>query len=91
MLDKLKALGDLKKVRDQAMAIQKKLAQIEVEVEEEGIAVVVTGDQKIKSLKVEGEEKERVRKVINEALKNAQEKAAQEMGRIVGQPFGCGV
>lgn len=80
MLDKLKALGDLKKLRGQAMAMQKKLAEIEVEVEKGGVSVVVSGDQKIKSLKVEGEEKENVREAINDALKKAQERAAREMG-----------
>lgn len=80
MLDKLKALGDLKKLRGQAMAMQKKLAEIEVEVEKGEVSVVVSGDQKIKSLKVQGEEKENVREAINDALKKAQERAAREMG-----------
>lgn len=82
MLDKLKALGDLKKLRDQAAVIQKRLAGIEVEVEREGVLVVVSGDQKIKSLKIEGEEREKVREAVNEALKKAQQRAAREVGGI---------
>lgn len=87
MLDKLKMLGDLKKLRAQALAMQKKLAQIEVEVDQEGVAVVASGDQRIKSLRVEGEEKEKIREAVNQALKGAQERAAQEMGGALTEDF----
>lgn len=87
VLDKLKMLGDLKKLRARALAIQKKLAQIEVEVDREGVAVIASGDQRIKSLQVEGEEKEKIREAVNQALKKAQEKAAQEMGGVLTENF----
>lgn len=87
MLDKLKMLGDLKKLRSQALAIQQKLAQIEVEIDREGVIVVASGDQRIKSLRVEGEEKEQIREAVNQALKKAQERAAQEMGGSLTEGF----
>lgn len=87
MLDKLKMLGDLKKLRAQALAVQKRLAEIEIRVEREGVTVVASGDQRIKSLEVEGEEKEEIREAVNQALKKAQEKAAQEMGGVLTEDF----
>ena len=41
-------LGDLKKLRDQAMQIQKQLQDEEIVVEEGDVRVVISGDQQIK-------------------------------------------
>ena len=81
--DKFKQLGELKKMRDQAMAVQKALAEERIEVEEDNIKIVITGDQKIERIEIEGEEREKLREVINKAIKKSQEVAAkklQEMG-----------
>lgn len=83
MFDKFQQLKELKKLRDQAMAMQKALAQETIHVSDNGVEVVMSGDQKVKSLKIDGEEQEKVAKVLNEALKKSQEVAAkklQEMG-----------
>mgnify|MGYP001585034863 CR=1 FL=1 len=83
MFEKLQQLKELKKLRDQAMAMQKALAQETIVVEEDGIKVVMSGDQKLQKLEVEGEEKSKVADVINKALKESQKVAAkklQEMG-----------
>lgn len=81
--DKFQQLKDLKRMRDQAMEIQRELAAEEVVVEEGGIKVIMTGDQKVKSLTVDGEEQHRLIDVLNKAIKKSQEIAAkklQEMG-----------
>ena len=44
-------LGEIKKMRDQAMQIQRQLAAEELTVEKKGITIVITGDQKIKEIK----------------------------------------
>ncbi len=44
---KMNQLGDLKKMRDQALQIQRQLAAEEVVVEEQGVNVVISGAQKI--------------------------------------------
>lgn len=65
------------------MAMQKALAQETIVVEENGVKVVMSGDQKVKTLEVEGEEQDKVADVLNKALKKSQEVAAkklQEMG-----------
>ena len=47
MFDKVKQLNELRKMRSQAMALQKELEKIKESVEKDGMKVVVTGDQKI--------------------------------------------
>jgi len=84
MLNPLKSLGDLNKMRKQALEIQKQLEQERIEIEEGGIKVVVSGDQKILKLEVDGEEKEDLKKVLNKAIKSAQETAARKLAAMSG-------
>lgn len=82
-MDNLKQLGDLKKMRDQAMEIQKKLADIKITVEHQGVTVVMTADQKVVS--ITGEPNlEKVTHGVNEALKQSQKVAADEMKGMMG-------
>lgn len=81
--DKFQQLKDLKKMRDQAMEIQRELAAEEVVVEEQDVRIVISGDQKIKELSVKGVENQTLVDVLNKAIKKSQEIAAkklQEMG-----------
>jgi len=74
-------------MRDQAMQIQRQLAAETVEVEEDGIKIVMTGDQKIQSIEIDGQSQEKLVDVINRAIKRSQEVAAhklQEMGGLGG-------
>lgn len=83
MMDNLKQLGDLKKMRDEAMAVQKKLAGIKITVEHKGVTVVLTADQNIKS--IEGEQNfDKITEAVNEALKQSQKVAAEEMKGLMG-------
>lgn len=83
IFDNLKQLGDLKKMRDQAMELQKKLAQIKITVEHKGVTVVMTADQKVVS--ISGEQNfEKITEAINEALKESQKVAAEEMKPMMG-------
>jgi DNA-binding protein YbaB len=88
VFDRLSRLRDLKKIRDQAKALQRELATIDVAVEEGEIKVVVRGDQKIKTIIMEGEEKPKLVEVINKAIKKAQEKAATRMEGMMGDLSG---
>jgi len=82
--DKLKQLRELKNMRDQAMAIQRQLAAEEVVVEEQGIKIVMTGDQKVKTLEVDGESQHRLIDVLNKAIKKSQEVAAKKLQEMSG-------
>ena len=82
--DKIKQLGQLKKMRDQAMTIQKQLAQEEIAIEEDGIKIVISGDQKLKTLEIDGMTNVRVLELINKAIKKSQEMAAKKLAEMSG-------
>lgn len=89
LMDGLKQLGDLKKMRDQAMEMQKKLAEIRITVEHQGVIVVMTADQKVISITgpstSSGQvEYEKVTHAVNEAMKQCQKVAADEMKPMLG-------
>jgi DNA-binding protein YbaB len=83
MMDGLKQLGDLKKMRDQAMEVQKKLAGIKITVEHKGVTVVMTADQKLVSISGE-QDFGKITEAVNEALKQSQKVAAEEMKSLMG-------
>jgi len=84
MFNPFKAVGDLKSMRDQAVAMQKALAAEEVTVERNGVKVVMAGDQKIKQLVIDGQEDWRVKEALTEAIKKSQEIAAKKLTEISG-------
>lgn len=83
MFDNLKQLGDLKKMRDQAMEVQKKLSGIKITVEHKGVTVVMTADQKVVSISGDND-LNKVTEAVNEALKQSQKVAAEEMRSLMG-------
>lgn len=86
-------LGDLKKLRDQAMQIQKQLQAEEITVEQGDVCVVITGDQTIKEFSVSGVSSPQAISTLNKAIKDSQKLAAQklqEMGGGLGGMLGGG-
>lgn len=77
-------LGDLKKMRDQAMQIQKELQSEEVNVEKNGVEIVITGDQKLKEIKTNGRGDDDIKDAVNEAIKKSQEVAARKLQSMGG-------
>ncbi len=84
MFDKLQQLKKLKQLRDQAMQMQKALRAETITVEERGVKVVMTGDQNIQQLQVNGEEKKDITEVVNKALKESQKVAAKKLQQMGG-------
>lgn len=84
MMNPLKGIGDLKKMRDEAMKIQKELSKLEVTTEKGRVAIMMTGDMKVKSLKINGEEALDIKDALNEAIEKAQKKSAQKMQEMGG-------
>jgi len=85
MFNSLKQLGDLRQLQKQAKEIQRQLVNEEIEVEENGIKVVVSGEQRIKKLLFEKEDVSPldVMRIINQALGKAQKLAAKKlMGKM---------
>ena len=77
MFDKTKMLA-------QAYKLKKAIEAESIEVEESGVKVMVTGDQKIKFLSVNGVENKILVDTINKALKKSQEMAAKRMKDMGG-------
>lgn len=84
MINPFQQLGDLKKMRDQAMAIQKELQAEKITVEKNGVRIVITGDQKILSLESNGKGDNDIKDAINEAVKKSQEVAARKLASMSG-------
>jgi hypothetical protein len=84
MINPFKSLGDLKQMRDQAMKIQQSLAQETVELNENGVHIVMTGDQKILTFEIEGLSNELVKEKLNKAIKMSQEMAAKKLAEMSG-------
>ncbi len=84
MFNPLKQVGDLKKLRDEAKKIERELEQIEVREEKNDIKVKVSGNMKVLSIEVDGEDRKDIVEVLNDAMKEAQKKAAMKMQQLGG-------
>jgi len=88
IFDKIKQTGvqlsELKKMRDEALRIQRELAAEKVEIDEGDIKIVVSGDQKIQLLEIQGEPQNRLIEVLNKALRRSQEIAARKVQSMSG-------
>ncbi len=82
--DMMGKLGDMNKLRQQAMQMQKNLAAQTITVEENGVKVVITGDQKIVSIEIQGLSNEVLNETINKAIRKSQELAAKELMNVSG-------
>src|SRR5258708_2895089 len=77
-------LGEMKKMRDQAMAMQRELQMETVEVSKRGVYIKISGDQKILEMKANGKSDDDIREAINEAIKKSQEIAAKKLQSMAG-------
>ena len=84
MFDKLQQLKELKKMRDEAMTIQRALDQEVVEVEKRGVKVKVTLAQRFVSIEAQGKDDEDIKEAVNEAVKESQKQAARKMQQMGG-------
>lgn len=84
MFNPLKQLGDVKKMRDEAMKIQKELQTEQVNVQKHGVNIVISGDQRIRSLQSNGKSDDNIKDAVNEAIKKSQEVAAKKLREMGG-------
>ena len=77
-------LGELKKMRDQAMQIQRELQAEKLNISKNGVDIVISGDQKIQSIAINGRSDNDVREAVNEAIKKSQEVAAKKLQSMSG-------
>lgn len=84
MINPFKQIGEIKKMRDQAMQIQRELQQEEIDIEKNGVRIVISGDQKIKILQSNGRSDDDIKDAVNEAIKKSQEVAAKKLSQMGG-------
>ena len=75
MFNPLKGLGDVYKLQK----MQRELQNQELTVEQNGVRVIMRGDQKIIKIEIDGVEENRIAEAINEAVKKSQEEAAKKL------------
>lgn len=90
MMNPFSQIGEIKKMRDQAMAIQKQLKLEEVVINTHGVYVRISGDQEIREIKTNGKSDNDIAKAINEAIKKSQEIAAKKLSQMTGGVGGLG-
>lgn len=84
MMNPFQQLGELKKMRDQAMQIQRELSLVEMTVEKNGVKILIDGAQNVKSIEVNNRSNDDVREAINEAIKKSQQEAAKKLAQMQG-------
>lgn len=75
---------DKAKMMAQAFKLKKAVEAESVEIDENGVKIIASGDQKIKFLSVNGVENRILVDTINKALKKSQEAAARKMKEMGG-------
>ena len=83
MFDKLQQLKELKKMRDEAMQIQRTLDSETLEVEKRGVKIKLTLAQRFISIEANGKSEEDIIEAVNEAVKESQKRAAKKMQGMV--------
>lgn len=84
MVNPFSKLGELNKMRQQAMQIQRELQAEKITVDKHGVHIVISGDQKIQILETNGRNDNDMRDAINEAIKRSQEVAAKKLSAMSG-------
>ena len=79
VFDQVGQLNELRKMRSQAMEMQKKLKLITHTAKKDKNTVKVTGDQKMEYIEVDGISRPDLVKLINEALDAVQKDSAKKM------------
>lgn len=84
MINPFGQLGELKKMRDQAMQIQKELQGEVLNVEKNGVEITISGDQRVLEIKTNERSDNDIKEAVNEAIKKSQEVAARKLASMQG-------
>lgn len=85
MINPFKALGDLNAMRKQAAQIQAALEQEEFEINEGNVRILISGNQNVRVVEVDGVANETVKRAINDAIKKSQQAAAMKLTELSKQ------
>ncbi len=82
MFNPFKALGDVNAMRKQAMQIQQALEAEEFEITKGNVRIVISGNQNVRVVEIDGVPNEEVKAALNEAIKKSQQAAAMKLAEI---------
>lgn len=88
MMNPFKMLGDMNQMRKQAVTIQAALEKEEFEVIIGRVRVLITGNQNVKTVEIDGVYQEDIKRAMNDAIKKSQQAAAgklAELSKSMGQ------
>ena len=84
-MNPLQGLGDLNKMRQQAVKMQQALQGKQIVVEKGDIKVVISGDQRILEFTVQGYSSQDAVDALNDAIKQSQKLAAEKLKEIAAE------
>ncbi len=82
MVNPFKMLGDINQMRKQAAQIQSALEQEEFEVINGNVRIVITGNQNVKTVEIDGVSNEQLKQAMNDGIKRSQQAAAGKLAEI---------
>lgn len=82
MVNPFKMLGDINQMRKQASQIQAALETEEFEIVQGNVRLVITGNQNVKVVEIDGVSNEPLKQAINDAIKTSQKAAAGKLAEI---------
>jgi DNA-binding protein YbaB len=82
MVNPFKMLGDINQMRKQAATIQAALEKEEFEVREGNVRLVITGNQNVRIVEIDGVAQPDIVRAMNEAIKRSQQAAAGKLAEI---------
>jgi len=82
MMNPFKMLGDVNAMRKQAAVIQQALEKEEVEGRDGSVRVVMSGNQVVKTVEIDGVANESLKRAFNDAIKRSQQVAAMKLQEI---------
>ena len=84
-MNPLQGLGDLNKMRQQAVKMQQALQGKQIVVEKGEVRVVISGDQRILEFTVQGYSSQDAVDALNDAIKQSQKLAAEKLKEIAAE------
>lgn len=82
MFNPFKALGDVNAMRKQALQIQAALEAEEFEVIRGNVRILISGNQNVRVVEIDGVDNQDVKAALNEAIKKSQQAAAMKLAEI---------
>ncbi|MEK7119821.1 MAG: YbaB/EbfC family nucleoid-associated protein [Patescibacteria group bacterium] len=82
MMNPFKMLGDMNAMRKQAAAIQQALEAEEFEIFDGNVRILISGNQNVKVVEIDGVPNENIKRALNDAIKKSQQAAAGKLAEL---------